>query len=46
MCGLLEHGVLRVKREACRHELLVAFSRKRCGLCPSCGARRMVETAA
>ena len=45
-CGRLEHGFLRVKCEACRHEKLVAFSCKRRGFCPSCGARRMAETAA
>ena len=45
-CGLLEHGFLRVKCDACRHEHLVAFSCKRRGFCPSCGARRMVESAA
>ena len=45
-CGLLEHGFLRVKCDACNHEHLVAFSCKRRGFCPSCGARRMVESAA
>jgi len=45
-CGLLEHGFLRVKCNACQAEKLVAFSCKRRGLCPSCGARRIVETAA
>jgi len=45
-CGLLEHGFLRVKCNACQAEKLVAFSCKRRGFCPSCGARRMVETAA
>ena len=30
----------------CAHEKLVAFSCKRRGFCPSCGARRMAETAA
>ena len=45
-CGLLEHGFLRVKCDGCRHEHLVAFSCKRRGFCPSCGARRMVESAA
>lgn len=45
-CGRLERGFLRVKCNACQHELLVAFSCKRRGFCPSCGARRMVETAA
>jgi len=45
-CGLGEHGFLRVKCEGCRHEHLVAFSCKRRGFCPSCGARRMVESDA
>ena len=34
------------QRAACRHEKLVAFGCKRRGFCPSCGARRMAETAA
>ena len=45
-CGLLEHGFLRVKCDACQAEKLVAFSCKHRGFCPSCGARRMVGTAA
>jgi len=45
-CGCLDHGFLRVQCESCHHELLVAFSCKRRGFCPSCGARRMVESAA
>ena len=45
-CGLLEHGFLRVKCDSCLHEHLVAFSCKRRGFCPTCGARRMVESAA
>lgn len=45
-CGLLEHGFLRVKCDGCREEHLVAFHCKRRGFCPSCGARRMVESAA
>lgn len=45
-CGRLEHGFLRVRCEECHHERLVAFSCKRRGFCPSCGARRMVESAA
>ena len=44
-CGRLEHGFLRVCCKHCRHENLVEFSCKRRGFCPSCGARRMVETA-
>ena len=45
-CGRLEHGFLRVRCESCHAEKLVAFSCKRRGFCPSCGARRMTESAA
>jgi hypothetical protein len=45
-CGRLEHGFLRLCCESCRAEHLVAFSCKRRGFCPSCGARRMAESAA
>lgn len=45
-CGLLDHGFLRVKCDGCCNEHLVAFSCKRRGFCPSCGTRRMVESAA
>jgi len=45
-CGRLEHGFLRVRCEACHDERAVAFSCKRRGICPSCGARRMVDSAA
>ena len=45
-CGRLEFGFLRVRCEGCRAEKLVAFSCKRRGFCPSCGARRMAESAA
>lgn len=45
-CGRLENGFLRVCCEDCHLEHLVAFSCKRRGYCPSCGARRMAETAA
>ncbi len=45
-CGRLEHGFLRVRCNDCHAEKLVAFSCKRRGFCPSCGARRMVDTAA
>jgi len=45
-CGCLKHGFLRVRCEDCRAEKLVAFSCKRRGFCPSCGARRMAESAA
>jgi len=45
-CGCLEHGFLRVRCDKCHLERLVAFSCKKRGFCPSCGARRMAETAA
>ena len=45
-CGLLCHGFVRVRCPACREELLVAFSCKCRGSCPSCGSRRMCGTAA
>ena len=45
-CGRLEQGFLRVRCEDCRQEHLVAFSCKRRGFCPGCGAKRMTETAA
>lgn len=45
-CGRLEHGFLRVRCERCHHERLVAFSCKKRGFYPSCGARRMAESAA
>ncbi len=45
-CGILAHGFLRVRCAECAHEKLVAFSCKRRGFCPSCGARRMVQSAA
>ena len=45
-CGLLKHGFLRLKCNGCRFEHLVAFSCKLRGFCPSCGARRMIETSA
>src|SRR5690242_3145989 len=44
--GILAHGFLRLRCGECAHEKLVAFSCKRRGFCPSCGARRMAETAA
>ena len=45
-CGRLEEGFLRVRCETCHAEHLVAFSCRRRGFCPSCGARRMAESAA
>ena len=45
-CGVLAHGFLRVRCADCAHEKRVAFSCKRRGFCPSCGARRMAQSAA
>lgn len=45
-CGRLEEGFLRLRCERCHTEKLVAFSCKKRGFCPSCGAGRMVESAA
>jgi hypothetical protein len=45
-CGILADGFLRLRCAQCAHEKLVAFSCKRRRFCPSCGARRMAETAA
>ncbi len=45
-CGRLEYGFLRVRCDSCRHEKLAAFSYKRRGFCPSCGAWRMVDSTA
>jgi ribosomal protein S27E len=45
-CGRLEEGFLRVRCASCHAEKRVAFSCKKRGFCPSCGARRMAETAA
>jgi ribosomal protein S27E len=45
-CGRLEEGFLRLRCEQCRAEKLVAFSCRKRGFCPSCGATRMAETAA
>jgi ribosomal protein S27E len=45
-CGRLEYGFLRVRCGSCQHERLVAFSCKKRGWCPSCGASRMADSAA
>ena len=37
-CGILAHGFLRLRCGDCGHDKLVAFSCKRRGFCPSCGA--------
>ena len=45
-CGILAHGFLRLGCDNCHNELLLAFSCKRRGFCPSCAGRRMAQTAA
>ena len=45
-CGILAHGFARARCGACGHDFLIAFSCKSRGVCPSCNARRMAETAA
>ena len=45
-CGVLAHGLSRAYCTACKRSLLVAFSCKKRGPCPSCDARRMVAEAA
>ena len=45
-CGILAHGFLRVRCDDCGRERLIAYSCKTRSLCPSCGARRMADTAA
>ena len=45
-CGIFAHGFARVRCDDCAHDYLVAFACKGRGVCPSCNARRMAQTAA
>ena len=45
-CGIPAYRILRVACPKCREEILVAYSCKCRGACPSCSARRMCGTAA
>jgi hypothetical protein len=45
-CGILEHGLAALQCRLCGHELVVGFSCKRRGFCPSCLGRRMSDVAA
>jgi Putative transposase/Transposase zinc-binding domain len=45
-CGVLGSGFLRLHCDACRQDRLVPYSCKGRGFCPSCGGRRMADTAA
>jgi hypothetical protein len=44
-CGVLAHGFLRLGCDTCHHELLLAFSCKRRGFCPSCAGAKRVASA-
>ena len=45
-CGVLARGFARFRCTDCNHEILVAFSCKGRGFCPSCCGRRMAELGA
>ena len=45
-CGIVDRGFARVACPSCHYEILVPFSCKVRGLCPSCDGRRMVAGAA
>lgn len=44
-CGVLAHGFSRLACAECKEEVLVAYSCKGRGVCPSCNARRAHDTA-
>jgi hypothetical protein len=44
-CGVLGHGFARLACKSCSDEVLVPFSCKTRGVCPSCNARRAQDTA-
>jgi hypothetical protein len=45
-CGILAHGFLRLGCDTCKQEVLLPFSCKHRGFCPSCAGRRMAQMAA
>ena len=45
-CGILAHGFVRLGCDTCPHQMLLAFSCKTRGFCPSCAGRRMAQQAA
>ena len=45
-CGVLACGFLRLQCESCGKDRLLPLSCKGRSVCPSCGGRRMVDTAA
>jgi len=45
-CGVAERGFLRIQCMACGYDRVLAWSCKGRAFCPSCGGRRMADTAA
>jgi Putative transposase/Transposase zinc-binding domain len=45
-CGVFAHGFVHCRCQSCGHDLLVGFSCKGRGTCPSCAGRRMCDVAA
>jgi hypothetical protein len=45
-CGILARGFVRIHCDACGMDRVVPFSCKSRSFCPSCGGRRMADTAA
>ena len=45
-CGIPAFGFARAFCDHCKHDFIIPFSCKKRGVCPSCGQRHMVETAA
>ncbi len=45
-CGIHRFGVVRFRCRKCEEDIFVAFSCRKRGLCPSCGAKRSAQTAA
>ena len=41
-CGILAHGAARACCPKCNHSVLIAFSCKKRGICPSCQAKRAI----
>jgi hypothetical protein len=45
-CGILARGFVRVHCDTCGMDRVLPLSCKGRGFCPSCGGRRMADTAA
>jgi Transposase zinc-binding domain len=45
-CGVLAYGFVRLGCDTCPHQMLLAFSCKKRGFCPSCAGRRRAQMAA